>query len=137
MTASTEWPAIVAGIVGVAGILATYFQNVAARKAASADLTKSLNAAAGNLATRINAENWLALQAEKQRVYSEFQGRLDDVFMVAIYLRDRATSDADPNVPFQPPSSYDRRHTELAETTAKRPVAPSVRDEEARVVARN
>jgi hypothetical protein len=95
VTATTDWPAVITGIVGVAGITATYFQNRAARKAASADLTKSLNATAGNLSTRINAENLRALQMEKQRVYSEFQGSMDDVFVVALRLHGRDTGEAD------------------------------------------
>jgi hypothetical protein len=39
------------------------------------DLKESLDATAGNLTTRISAEDRRALQAEKRRVYSEFQGK--------------------------------------------------------------
>ena len=91
---AVDWAVIVTGAVGVAGIAATYLQSKAARKTASDDLKKSIDATMGNLATSISAEDRRALQAEKRRVYSEFQGSLDDVFVVAVHLYDRATCEA-------------------------------------------
>jgi hypothetical protein len=94
---AVDWAAIATAAVGIVGVAATYFQSMAARKAASEDLKKSLDATAGNLATSIRAEDRRALQAEKQRVYSEFQGSLDDVFVAAVHLDDRVTGKADLN----------------------------------------
>jgi hypothetical protein len=94
---AVDWAVIVTGAVGITGIAATYLQSKAARKAASDDLKKSLDATAGNLATSISAEDRRALQAEKRRVYSEFQGSLDDVFVAAVHLNDRITGKADLN----------------------------------------
>ncbi len=94
---AVDWAAIATAAVGIAGVAATYFQSKVARKAASDDLKKSLEATTGNLATSIHAEDRRVLQAEKQRVYSEFQGSLDDVFVAALNLIDRVTGKADLN----------------------------------------
>jgi hypothetical protein len=63
VTTGTDWPAIIAaittGVVGVAGILATYWQGKRGQEAASK-----------NLSTTINAENERAHLAEKRRIYA-------------------------------------------------------------------
>jgi hypothetical protein len=87
ITAGTDWPAIVAaavtGVAAVAGIAGTATQAARARKAASADLAASLKAAACNLERSNSAESRRAIQAEKIKIYSEFQGAVDALIAVA------------------------------------------------------
>jgi hypothetical protein len=81
--ASTDWAAVVAaimtGVAAIAGIAGTYWQGKRARESASRDLTVSLAATADNLASSIRAEDLRGLRAEKIRVYSAFQGAIDEV----------------------------------------------------------
>jgi hypothetical protein len=96
VTVGNDWAAIVAAIVtGVAaiiGIAGTTWQASRARTAATADLKKSIDsatanqqanieAAAKNLQARNDAEDRRALRAEKMRVYSEFQGAIDNLLV--------------------------------------------------------
>jgi hypothetical protein len=78
-TSGTDWPTIVTGAVGIAGIAATYLQSRSARRAAATDLTTSLSATASNLATTITAEARRAEWATKRTVYSLFLASLDEV----------------------------------------------------------
>ena len=73
--------AIVTGIAAVVGIGGTAWQAKRARQAASADLQKSVDAAAANLLVGINAEDVRADRAVKRQIYSQFQAALDDVFL--------------------------------------------------------
>lgn len=85
VTTGTDWPAITAaivtGIAAVVGIGGTAWQAKRARQAASADLQKSVDAAAANLLVGINAEDVRADRAVKRQIYSQFQAALDDVFL--------------------------------------------------------
>ena len=94
VTAGTDWPAIVSAIVtgaaAIAGIGGTAWQaargrqaSLADRRAASDDLKKSLDQTATNLRISNAAEEQRAIQAEKIRVYSAFQGAVDAVIAVA------------------------------------------------------
>jgi hypothetical protein len=88
VTAGTDWAAIAATIAttvaAVLGIAGTAWQAKRGREATSADLRE-----------RLGAENNRGLVVEKRRVYSEFQGRMDDVFVAAVQLYDRKTGRAD------------------------------------------
>lgn len=96
VTAGTDWAAIVAAIVtglaAIIGIGGTALQANAARKASAADLKTSVDAAttnqqanieaaAENMRVSIEAEDMRALRAEKIRVYSEFQGAIDNLLV--------------------------------------------------------
>jgi hypothetical protein len=85
VTAGTDWAAIAAaiatGIAASIGIFGTAWQASHARQAATADLEKSINAAAQNLHASNEAEDRRALRAEKMRVYSEFQGEIDNILV--------------------------------------------------------
>jgi len=50
---------------------------------------------AQDLAIRLGAEDTRALRAEKQRVYSECRGSIDDLFVAADQLRNRTTGAVD------------------------------------------
>lgn len=78
----SDWPAIVTGlvtgVVGLAGILATYWQG-----------KRATGAASENLRTSINAENERAMLAEKRRIYARFLASLTDVLVTATKIEDR------------------------------------------------
>jgi hypothetical protein len=96
VTASTDWAAIVAAIVtglaAIIGIVGTSWQANRARRASTADLKTSIDAAtanqqasvkaaAENLRASEDAEDRRALRTEKIRVYSEFQGSIDNLLV--------------------------------------------------------
>jgi hypothetical protein len=82
VTGATDWPAIAAAgatvVVAVAGIWGTAWQARKGREAAHQDLARSLDAAADNLATSIQAERG-AERAEKCLIYARSLARLTDV----------------------------------------------------------
>jgi hypothetical protein len=61
VTKGTDWPTIVTGITGVAGIIGTYWQGKRAREATSKDLRDSLQADADR-----------ALRADRRGVYARY-----------------------------------------------------------------
>jgi hypothetical protein len=61
VTKGTDWPTIVTGVVGLAGIIGTYWQGKRAREATSQDLRDSLN-----------AETDRALTIDRRVVYARF-----------------------------------------------------------------
>jgi hypothetical protein len=73
VTAGTDWAAIAAGVLGLAGIIGTYWQGKRGREAASTDLKASLAAEAANLLAGIQAEDMRAERAVKQRIYAACQ----------------------------------------------------------------
>jgi hypothetical protein len=96
VTAGTDWAAIVAAIVtgmaAIIGIAGTAWQASRSRQAAASDLRTSINAATANQRANIeaaaenlrasnDAEDRRALRAEKMRVYSEFQGAIDNLLV--------------------------------------------------------
>jgi hypothetical protein len=97
VTAGTDWAAIIAAIVtglaAILGIVGTAWQAGRARAAATADLRTSIDAAAvnqqanieaaaGNLRARDDAEDKRALRSEKMRLYSDFQAAIDSALFV-------------------------------------------------------
>jgi hypothetical protein len=87
ITAPTDWPAIVSasltGVAAVVGIAVTARQANKARDAASRDLELNLKEQANQLKNNIAAEDRRAIQAQKMRIYSAFQGAVDDIMAVA------------------------------------------------------
>jgi hypothetical protein len=94
VTVGTDWPAIVSAVVtgtaAIAGIGGTAWQAARGRQAsledrqsASDDLKRSLDQTATNLRISNAAEEQRAIQAEKIRIYSAFQGAVDAVIAVA------------------------------------------------------
>jgi hypothetical protein len=85
VTGGTDWPAIVAaittGVVGLGGILATYWQGKRGQEAASK-----------NFSTTITAENERARLAEKRRIYAACLNALNDL---AVAAADRKLSEAE------------------------------------------
>ncbi len=96
-TTGVNWPSIVTGIVGVVGIGATFIQSKSARKAATADLRKSLDAAADKLRDSLRADDSRVLRSEKLRVYSQFHGTVDDVIVLGVVQKEERTSAAQVN----------------------------------------
>jgi hypothetical protein len=96
VTAGTDWAAIAAaiatGIAASIGVFGTAWQASHARQAATADLEKSINAAAQNLHASNEAEDRRALRAEKMRVYSEFQGEIDNILVSVDPMRRKRQS---------------------------------------------
>jgi hypothetical protein len=87
ITAPTDWPAVISAIVtGVAaagGILGGAWQAARARRDATADLKRSLDASATNLEKGISAEDKRAMREQKMRIYAAFQGTVDTVIDAA------------------------------------------------------
>jgi len=96
VTVGTDWAAIIAAIVtglaAIIGIAGTAWQASRARTASTADLKASIDAAAANQRTnneaaaenlRVSndAEDRRALRVEEMRVYSEFQGAIDNLLV--------------------------------------------------------
>jgi hypothetical protein len=83
VASGTDWPAIAsgiaAGVVGVAGIVATYSQSKHSQRAQSSDLVTTLDATAKNLQTSIGADNERAELAARRHLY----GRCISAFMIA------------------------------------------------------
>jgi hypothetical protein len=73
VTTGTDWPAIVAaistGVVGIAGIVATFLSGK----------------------RRINAENERARLAEKRRIYAAFMAAVDSLYVITIHADDDNT----------------------------------------------
>jgi predicted S18 family serine protease len=86
-TSGLDWPAIAAGIgtgvVGVAGIIGTFWQGKRGREAASQDLRNSIESSAQNLATTIEADKKRAHIAEKRRIYAQFMATLTNLIFIA------------------------------------------------------
>jgi hypothetical protein len=100
----SDWPAIVTGIVigvvGLAGIAATYWQGKRATEAASESLRRS-----------IDVENERARLAEKRRIYAACQAAFTAMRIESITHR----------VAYQPPPNQDQRDAaELALNQARR-----------------
>ena len=100
----SDWPAIVTGIVigvvGLAGIVATFWQGKRATEAAS----KSLR-------TSVDAENERARRTEKRRIYTACQAAFTTMRIESITHR----------VAYQPPPNQDQRDAaELALNQARR-----------------
>ena len=78
VASGTDWPAIAsgvaAGIVGFAGIAATYMQGKRSQRVQSDDLRASLDATAKNLQTSIGADNERAELAARRRLYGHCMG---------------------------------------------------------------
>jgi hypothetical protein len=93
VTAGTDWPAIIAAIVtglaAIIGIAGTAWQAGRARQAATTDLKTSIDAAAANLRASNRAEDIRTQQAEKARLYSEFQGAIDTALIIGAERNER------------------------------------------------
>ncbi len=87
ITAPVDWPAIVAasltGVTALVGFAVTNRQADKARETASRDLERNLKEQANQLKNSIAAEDRRAIQAQKMRIYSVFQGAVDDIMAVA------------------------------------------------------
>jgi hypothetical protein len=82
----SEWPAaVVTGVVGLAGILATYLQGKRGQRAASQNLTAT-----------ISAENERVRLAEKRRVYAAYHGAISRFFAERKFTVSSGTGSAPP-----------------------------------------
>jgi hypothetical protein len=88
VTSGPDWPAIAAAIagavVGLAGIIAGYWQSKRSGEDAARNLKNSLNATARNLRISINAENKRAWVAEKRRIYAECLAAFEELTTASI-----------------------------------------------------
>jgi hypothetical protein len=85
-----NWPAIITGVIGIAGIAGTFVLSRNARKSAAEDLKDSLKTATDNVLAGITAEDRRAERLLKVRIYHQCHEAF--LSMIGVVLRHRVNS---------------------------------------------
>ena len=108
VTKGTDWPTIVTGIVGVAGIIGTYWQGKRAREATSRDLRESLR-----------TETERALTADRRAVYAGYLAAFSKMLIADSTFEERWNRAPDDTARSALRSAYTETMTELFGATAE------------------
>lgn len=103
VASGTDWPAVTsgvaAGVVGLAGIMATYMQSKRSQRAQSDDLRATLEATSTNLRMSIGADNERSELSARRQLYAQCMGALvvaaDSARLAKAHSKDPLDSFAD------------------------------------------